>query len=130
MLFTLTSDTMFTLPPLSPNPRSITPLSTVEARFSLPQLNEDAPGVERLLGTLGRRSIPIWGSEKGEVVSDADVIEDVDEYEEETREAEAGDADADVDADADIWLRAGEATSKPKTFQVSERVKKQPSDTR
>lgn len=50
------ADDFFRLPPLPSGEGAgfkLTPLVTVAPRFVLPSLDENAPGVERLLGTLG-----------------------------------------------------------------------------
>lgn len=102
---------MFSLPPLVLNPQSVTPLDTVHPRFSLPQLNEDAPGVERLLGTLGRESLAAV-----ELEQDSPGIDPVEkEVEQDTSQ---GQQTQRTDDDDDIWQQAGLIPPPEPVFQV------------
>lgn len=96
---------MFSLPPLAAEPQTLPSLSTINPRFSLPQLDEDAPGVERLLGTLGRQSLPTWGiSEEVEIAKPPPS----------PQPEKVEDGPKDKVAEDDIWMQASLAgPSKP-----------------
>lgn len=90
-------------------------LDSVEPSFALPPLDEDAPGIERLLGTLGRESVSSWDSVPRKNPASPPNVEEHDQH------IHYSNIEPPRTLPDDIWAQAAvpEAGPSRKTFNVS-----------